>query len=80
MMPATCADRALMLARRRGERSHEAWTLRLLGDLITHHARPDVATAAAHYDAALSLASELEMRPLVGPLPLRPREALPADG
>ena len=60
-----CAHRALMLARRRGERGHEAWTLRLLGDVITHHARPDVATAAAHYDAALSLASELEMRPLV---------------
>jgi tetratricopeptide (TPR) repeat protein len=60
-----CADRALTLARERGERGHEAWALRLLGDVITHQARPDVATAAAHYDAALSLASELEMRPLV---------------
>ncbi len=60
-----CADRAVMLARRRGERGHEAWALRLLGGVITHHARPDVATAAAHYEAALSLASELEMRPLV---------------
>ena len=60
-----CADRAVMLARGRGERGHEAWALRLLGDVITHRARPDVATAAAHYGAALSLASELEMRPLV---------------
>jgi tetratricopeptide (TPR) repeat protein len=60
-----CADRALTLARERGERGHEAWALRLLGDVITHQARPDVATAAAHYDAGLSLASELEMRPLV---------------
>src|SRR5262245_25175134 len=60
-----CADRAVMLARRRGERGYEAWALRLLGDVITHHASPDIATAAAHYDAALSLASQLEMRPLV---------------
>ena len=74
-----CADRAVMLARGRGERGHEAWALRLLGDVITHRARPDVATAAAHYDAALNLASELEMRPLVRPLPPRPRQALPAD-
>jgi tetratricopeptide (TPR) repeat protein len=60
-----CADRAVMLARRRGERGYEAWALRLLGDVIAHHARPDVATAAAHYDDALSLATELEMRPLM---------------
>ena len=60
-----CAQRAVTLARGRGERGHEAWALRLLGDVIAHHARPDVATAAAHYDAALSLASKLEMRPLV---------------
>ena len=60
-----CADRAVMLARRRGERGYEAWALRLLGDVITHHAHPDAATAAAHYDAALSQASELEMRPLM---------------
>ena len=29
------------------------------------YVRPDVATAAAHYDAAMTLASELAMRPLV---------------
>jgi tetratricopeptide (TPR) repeat protein len=61
----TCADRALMLARGRGERGYEAWALHLLGDIASHHARPDVATAAAHYGAAMTLASELEMRPLV---------------
>jgi tetratricopeptide (TPR) repeat protein len=60
-----CADRAVMLARRRGERGYEAWALRLLGEIASHHARPDVATAAAHYGAAMTLASELEMRPLV---------------
>ena len=60
-----CADRALILARGRGERGYEAWALRLLGDIGSHHAHPDVATAAAHYGAAMTLASELEMRPLV---------------
>ena len=61
-----CADRAVTLARSRGERGSEAWALRLLGDIASHHhARPDVGTAAAHYGAAITLASELEMRPLV---------------
>jgi tetratricopeptide (TPR) repeat protein len=60
-----CADRALMLARGRGERGYEAWALRLLGEIASHHGRPDVATAVAHYAAAMTLASELEMRPLV---------------
>ena len=60
-----CADRALTLARGRGERGYEAWALRLLGEIASHLARRDVATAAAHYGAAMTLASELEMRPLV---------------
>jgi tetratricopeptide (TPR) repeat protein len=60
-----CANRAVSLARGRGERGYEAWSLRLLGDIAAHHAHPDGATAAAHYRSALSLASELAMRPLV---------------
>jgi tetratricopeptide (TPR) repeat protein len=60
-----CADRSVSLARGRGERGYEAWALRLLGDIDSHHAHPDVTTAAAHYGAAMSLASELEMRPVV---------------
>jgi len=59
-----CADRAVRLARERGERGHEAWALRLLGDIASRHDRPDVATAEAHYGAAMALASELGMRPL----------------
>ena len=59
-----CADRALMLARERGERGHEAWALRLLGEIASHPDRPDVATAEAHYGAARVLASDLGMRPL----------------
>jgi len=60
-----CADRAVKLARERGERGYEAWSLRLLGEIASHHSRPDVATGKAHYDACMALASELEMRPLV---------------
>jgi tetratricopeptide (TPR) repeat protein len=60
-----CADRAVKLARERGERGYEAWSLRLLGEVASHHSRPDVATAEAHYSASMALASELEMRPLV---------------
>jgi class 3 adenylate cyclase/tetratricopeptide (TPR) repeat protein len=60
-----CADRALMLARGRGEPGYEAWALHLLGEIASHHAGPDEAAAAAHYGAAMTLASELEMRPLV---------------
>jgi class 3 adenylate cyclase/tetratricopeptide (TPR) repeat protein len=59
------ADRAATLARGRGERGVEAWSLRLLGDIASHHARADVTTAAAQYQAAVTLASELEMRPLM---------------
>jgi tetratricopeptide (TPR) repeat protein len=59
-----CADRAVRLARERGERGHEAWALSLLGDIVSHHDHPDVATAEAHYGAAMALADELGMRPL----------------
>jgi hypothetical protein len=59
------ADRAVTLARRRGKRGYEAGGLRLLGDIASYHSRLDEATAAAHYGAAMTLASELEMHPLV---------------
>jgi class 3 adenylate cyclase/tetratricopeptide (TPR) repeat protein len=60
-----CTDRAVRLARERGERGSEAWALRLLGEVASHQGHPDVAAAEAHYGAALALASELGMRPLV---------------
>ena len=59
------AERAVKLARERSERGYEAWSLRLLGEIASHHARPDVATGEAHYGAAVAIASELQMRPLV---------------
>ena len=59
------ADRAVGLARKRGERGHEAWALRLLGEIASRHDHSDVATAEAHYRAAMTLASELGMRPIL---------------
>jgi class 3 adenylate cyclase/tetratricopeptide (TPR) repeat protein len=57
--------RAVVLARERGERGHEAWAHCLLGDVVAHRDRPDVAAAEAHYATSMALASELGMRPLV---------------
>jgi tetratricopeptide (TPR) repeat protein len=59
------ADRGLELTRERGERGHEAWALRLLGEIASHPDHADAVAAEAHYGAAMALASELEMRPLV---------------
>jgi tetratricopeptide (TPR) repeat protein len=59
-----CANRALTLTRERGERGHEAWALRLLGEIAAHADPPDVASAEGHYTHALGRADELRMRPL----------------
>ena len=59
------AERALDLARAHKERGHEAWALRLLGEIAAHQAPPESEPAAYHYRQALALADELGMRPLV---------------
>jgi tetratricopeptide (TPR) repeat protein len=59
------AGRALDLARAHKERGHEAWALRLLGEIAAHQDPPEVEPAAHHYRQALALADELGMRPLV---------------
>jgi tetratricopeptide (TPR) repeat protein len=59
------AGRALDLSRDYKERGHEAWALRLLGEIATHQKPPEIALAAHHYRQALALAEELDMRPLV---------------
>jgi predicted protein tyrosine phosphatase len=59
------AERTLVLARAHQERGHQAYTLRLLGDIAARRDPPQVELAAAHYQQALALAEELGMRPLV---------------
>jgi predicted ATPase len=60
----TLAEQALAMYRKRKERGHEAWALRLLGDIATQRQPPEVETAEASYRQALALAEELGMRPL----------------
>ncbi len=59
------AERALARAREHGQRSEEAWVLRLLGEIAAHRDPPDVATAEGRYREAMTLADELGMRPLM---------------
>ena len=59
------AERALALAQEHQERGHQAYALRLLGEIAAHGDPPDAAAAEAHYQQALALATELGMRPLV---------------
>jgi tetratricopeptide (TPR) repeat protein len=56
--------RALELAHAYKERGHQAWTLRLLGDIATHRDPPEVAQASTRYRQAFALAEELGMHPL----------------
>ena len=58
------AQEAVSLAQRHQERSHEAWSLRLLGDIASHRPQQDE-TAEGYYREAVALAGELGMRPLV---------------
>jgi DNA-binding SARP family transcriptional activator len=58
-------DEALALAREHGERGHEAWALRLLGEIASHRETIDAEQAMRHYRAASARANELDMRPLV---------------
>jgi len=65
------APRALALSAELKERGHEAYALRLLGDLAAQSALPDAAQAKELYTKAGALAQELEMRPLVAHCHLR---------
>jgi prephenate dehydratase len=60
------ADRAVMLARTRGERGYEAYALRLAGEIASRCGSPNLEQAQGHYWQAMALAEELGMRPLVG--------------
>jgi tetratricopeptide (TPR) repeat protein len=60
----TQAQRALEFSQAHQERGHEAYTLRLLGEIATHRAPLQAEAAEASYHQALALAEELGMRPL----------------
>jgi tetratricopeptide (TPR) repeat protein len=59
------AERALALAHEYQGRGHQAYALRLLGDIAAQREPLECQQAAAHYQQALVLAEELGMRPLV---------------
>ena len=59
------AQRALGLARQHKERGHEAYTLRLLGEIEAREDPTDVQQAEDYYRQAIALAEELGMRPLI---------------
>jgi class 3 adenylate cyclase/tetratricopeptide (TPR) repeat protein len=62
---AALAERALRLSRVHKERGHEAWVLRLLGEITFRRNPAQSAEAEGHYRRALALAEELGMRPLI---------------
>jgi tetratricopeptide (TPR) repeat protein len=59
------AEGALAHARAHQERGHQAYALRLLGDIAARREPPEHEQAEAHYQHALALAEELGMRPLM---------------
>jgi class 3 adenylate cyclase/tetratricopeptide (TPR) repeat protein len=60
----TLAERALALAHQHQEQGHQAYVLRLLGEIAARREPPERATAEAHCRQALALAEALGMRPL----------------
>src|SRR5204862_1720189 len=57
------AERALKITRDRGERGSEAWALRLSGEIAAEATESAAAVAAFH--AAMEIADEHGMRPLL---------------
>jgi DNA-binding winged helix-turn-helix (wHTH) protein/tetratricopeptide (TPR) repeat protein len=57
-------QQALEAARTRQQKGHQAYALRLLGEIAARREPPETAQAAAHYHQALALAEELGMCPL----------------
>jgi tetratricopeptide (TPR) repeat protein len=58
-------ERTLALVRAHQERGHEAYALRLLGEIAAWCEPPERTLAEVHYQQALALAEALGMRPLV---------------
>ncbi len=62
---ARIGQRALEVSIKHKERGHEAWALRLLGEISARRDSPDIAGAESYYRQAMALADELGMRPLL---------------
>ena len=58
------AQHALEFSRAHQERGHEAYALRLCGEIHAHQEPLEVTPAATYYRQALALAEKLGMRPL----------------
>jgi tetratricopeptide (TPR) repeat protein len=58
------AKRALDLSRAHKERGHEAWALKLLGDIALYQHHANLEEAESYYQQAFKLGLELGMRPL----------------
>jgi tetratricopeptide (TPR) repeat protein len=58
------AERVLVFAHEHQERGHQAYALRLAGDITARSEPPQSASSEIHYRQALALAEELGMRPL----------------
>lgn len=68
----TMIKRNLALARKRGERGHEAYGLRILGDIIATSKEGNALEAAkTSYESAINLAQSLGLRPLLANCELR---------
>lgn len=59
------AEHALKIARDRGERGSEAWALRLTAEIAAAGSGPESAAAVSAFRAAISIADEFGMRPLL---------------
>src|SRR5262249_27444702 len=59
------AERALALARERGQRGVEASAFLLLGEIASHPDHSGAGAASSHYHHAMALAHELQARPLI---------------
>jgi tetratricopeptide (TPR) repeat protein len=58
------AERALKIAKEHKEHAHEAWALKLLGDVALGHKPSKTQQAESYYRNASALSLELGMRPL----------------
>jgi tetratricopeptide (TPR) repeat protein len=60
----SAAQRAFHLSQEHKERGHEAWILKLFGDIALRHDPPKIEQAEEQYRRAFALSSEIGMRPL----------------